>query len=327
MILRLKNLSKLIIFTACCALFSCSLINDQETQYIIVKQTYGSGNPKMINAAILITDKDEIKRTRETILPISYRDFVFPCGYDYDFLFWKNTDSLTHLVQVNKGCEEIIANNNELNEIIARYANQLRTAPTYFIYNLELPASMDPEDVIEQLKESGLLLFFIEDPSMRYSKISFNYIESNNISINAPDSIKLNNEKFLLKSAELKIRNIIDKVNKIQSIVYDSIQYYASPISYNAVCEIVNLSFKNGSDLSKEIELIKNEGGKQIHEFNPSVYYIQLLDKSNNIEEIKSKIKGYKFIKKVYLYPRTIDNPDYDGSLPGVPPPALEKEK
>ncbi len=214
-----------------------------------------------------------------------------------------------------------------MNEIIACYANQLRTAPTYFIYNLELPASMEPEDVIEQLKESGLLLFFIENPSMRYSKISFNYIESNNISINAPDSIKLNNEKFLLKAAELKIKNIIDKVNKIQSTIYDSIQYYALPISNNTVCEIINISFKNGTDLSKVIELIKNEGGKQIHEFNPSVYYIQLLDKSNNIEEIKSKIKGYKFIKKVYLYPRTIDNPDYDGYLSGVPPPVLEKEK
>lgn len=303
----------LTIIIVCSVLYSCSLYNDK-TKYIVVMQSYGRANPKMINAAVLVTDKSEIEKDRKVFLPILDRNFSFLCGYDYEILFWNNIDSLSHEVRVNQSCENEIVNNSELNCRINQYAKQINTAPLWFIYNVEIPATMEPEEFREKTSDSDFLFFFFE-PSSRYQSVCFEYFQKDTLIKNTKDLNVQESEKALREKAEMNIKDIIRQVSLIQAVKYDSTQFMTAFISYNSFYERICLNFENGVDLSKVVEIIRLGGGEEIKVSTPSVYYVQLVDRTNNIEKIKQKLKAYKFIGDVYLYPRSKFDPDYDGNL------------
>ena len=63
------------------------------------------------------------------------------------------------------------------------------------------------------------------------------------------------------------------------------------------------LKFEKGTDLNIVINIISKENGAKATEIkNPDSYYIQLIDTSSNIENIRKKLKNYKIIKGISEY-------------------------
>ena len=111
------------------------------------------------------------------------------------------------------------------------------------------------------------------------------------------------NKKLALSKMTLLV-NEIEKVVPIkeQSKISFPMQGFGATIEHQAQ---ITLKFSNGTDLTKVKEIIKNNGGKYDQEKNPDFYFVQLVDKSGNLDDIKKKIESYKFVTTVYEYPAT----------------------
>jgi hypothetical protein len=258
--------------------------------YVIVKSAFM--NPSNIlkkNAALFITNKEELDNDQQLFL--AERRYSHLCGYDYDIQFWINPDSLLKETAINSRCDIYTYQPAKAHDQVAYYVHKLETAPTHFIYNLKLSVENEPEEVKNVFKNSGLNLFFIDGASKRLPSLYLYYDYSENV---IQDS--------LIEHSTRKIQNIIEKINSNFKLLNQSAIFF-DHFNTNYVGGGLNLEFAKGSDLEKVAKIINNEkGAKAIEIKKPISYYVQLIDTSSNIENIKLKLKGYKIIKGISEY-------------------------
>lgn len=268
-----------------------------DLQYeLIMDAFFFKNNILKPNAALLITNKEEIKADAKMFL--SKRRMYYLCGYHYRFLFWTN-DGLFGHISVNESCEAFGYKPKEAREKLACYVKQLETAPTHYIYNLEIPVSMAPNEVREKLKDTELHLFFIDGEQTRFSDVRFSYWCYQYPSDNWEKTKKENEE-----IAKKKIQELVNEIKTISSVVYESDINY-SYTRYNDSTYRrgrINLTFEVGTNISKIVTLLEQEGAKIERQNNPSTYFVQAVDTSDNINYIKDKLKQYEFIKGITEY-------------------------
>jgi hypothetical protein len=276
----------------------------EEIEYIIVKNAFFN-ETKILkpNAALLITNKDEIIEAQELFL--AEKEYAHTCGYDYSIQFWKDYDTLYHGVNLNSECEIFSYKPTEAQKRLNYYKRKLETEPTHFIYNLVLSILTTPDEIKSSFKNSGLKLFFIDGNSTRFPKIYFSYRHNTFVGKGASD-------KDWGKAESENKAKTIDKINvMIDKFIHDTNLLEQSEIffySYGRAGDYmthrgsVTLEFEIGTDLQKAIDILTKEGAEINNKEIPENYYIQLIDTSSNIDYIKHKLMKYKIVKDVFDY-------------------------
>ena len=285
-----------------------NLIDAKNVNYeLIMNAFFFKNNILKPNAALLITDKEEIKADAEMFL--TRGTMAHLCGYHYRILFWTNTDSLLGDRYVNQECEIFVYKPEEAQKKLTYYVKQLETAPTHYVYSLEISASMEPNEIREALKDSELNLFFIDGEQTRFPSISFSY---EHFSLRWKNA---NGETDWQKStkkneagASEKFEELVKKVKSVSSVVRESkIHYMGNGVVGDSLfyrTGHISLLFEIGTDLSKAITVLEQAGAKIEKINNPMTYLVQVVDTSANIKEIKHKLKKYNFIKEITEYNR-----------------------
>ena len=254
------------------------------------------------NAALLLSDKKEVKADAEMFL--AERRVYHKCGYHYRILFWTNTDSLFGFKSVNEECEVFGYKHDEAKKKLAYYVNLLETAPTHYIYSLEIPVSMKPSEVRKKLKDTKLQLFFIDGKLIRFPNIYFSYRYTQFVGKDA-DWIETVHSKECEESATKKIKELVDKVKSKYLVVNDlDIDFRGNGTFKDSVYidVFVNLIFEAGTNLSNVVTFLERKGAKIEKQNIPSSYQVQVVDTSANIEDIKDKLKPYQFIRGITEY-------------------------
>lgn len=277
-----------------------------QTKFILVKDAgmMRSGILKR-NAALLISDQELIKLNEG--LFFGNGTFGHACGYHYNIQFWESSDKLIEEYPFNQECEEFVKNDKAIQNKMKGYIKILETAPTHFIYNLKIPVATDPDLVKNTFTKSNLTIFFLQGKSEHFSSLTFTYMQVSKLREMEDKSkwdSETNENKKLALSKMTSLVNEIEKVVPIkeQSKISFPMQGFGATIEHQAQ---ITLKFSNGTDLTKVKEIIKNNGGKYDQEKNPDFYFVQLVDKSGNLDDIKKKIESYKFVTTVYEYPAT----------------------
>lgn len=282
------------------------LIGNGKTKFVLVKdaEMMRSGILKR-NAAILITDQDLIKQNEG--LFIGNGTFGHACGYHYNIQFWESSDKLIEEFPFNQECEEFVNNDKEIQDKMKDYIKILETKPTHFIYNLKIPVATDPDFVQNTFANSDLAVFFLNGKTNHFSSLTFTYMQVSKLK-EMEDKSKWDGEQNANKQLALtKMNFIIEEIKKVVSINEQSkisfpMQGFGATIEHEAK---ITLKFSNGTDLTKVKEIIKNNGGRYDEEKNPDFYFVQLIDKTDNLNDIKKKIENYKFVTTAYEYPIT----------------------
>ena len=283
-------------------------LNDTiDIKYELIMYT-SSGYRKAIqpNAALLISDKEAIKMDAELFLAAKERTMGHLCGYHYSFMFWKDTDSLLSEIAFNKNCEEFTYKPEETSARLAYYGKKLETEPTHFIYNVEIPVSMEPNEVREKLKSTGFKLFFIDDGEMkRFPSVLFagwNYMFAENIEdYNIRRKAYEENEVIFRE----KFKEIANKTKSIASIVGEP-NFFSSTVGSTTdsvyLRGYLEIKYEIGTNVSKVKRILKQTGVEINRIESPKTYIVQIVDTLPNIEHIKDKLKQFNFVKKVTEY-------------------------
>ena len=256
------------------------------------------------NAALLVVDKNEIGNAQQFFL--SERRNYYLCGYDYEALFWFNSDSLYNTVCLNSECEDFAYRPMKSQELLNRYVKLLETNPSHYIYDMEIPVSFDLKYIKKELRDNGLIVFSFANESERFPSLTFSYKNFRYVGKNSSDKEWKIAEQENKNESQRLIMEIIDKIKDVSKVINTPTITYPYPYGhandniYHKV--IVRLFFENENALNLA-ENILHQTEAEINEITvPDTYTLQLIDTTNDIEIIKQKLQQYKYITKVSKY-------------------------
>ncbi len=277
-----------------------------KTKYIVVKNAFM--NPSNIykpNAALLINDEKEIVVNESLFL--DNKTHKHACGYHYFIQFWASLDNQIGEIPFNKECEEFVRSDSKVQSRMKNYINQLETKPTHYIYNLQIPVTIEPKDLLKSFDTSGLYLFFMDGTSNYYATLGLTFSQVTPIK-NLEDRSKWEQEEEdNAKNAMKKINTIVESISKVAMIVEQTgIRFPSRSFGGGTIVHkgAISLKFPNGTDLKEVKEIIERNNGKIVNINNPKYYYIQLVDTSDKLETIREKLKNYKQVTAIYEYPK-----------------------
>jgi hypothetical protein len=269
----------------------------QQANYILIRFTYFTRDDAIVkkNGALLITDKREIAEN-EKLLHLYNSAQKNACGYNFDIELWQSADKWLGSIPIDRDCDHFLWLDDKVRSKIKRkkirskmkgYIKQLETKPTHYIYDLKIPTTVEPDEVIKAFEGSKFNLF-----SDVHTFLSFSYLQETEYDANG-------------KNATQEIEAIIDSIKKISiPIIQPRISrpwmMSDKDITIHGVKAFLNFKYK--TDLRQIKEIIESNNGRIEDEHEPSSYEsyeIQLVDTSGNIETIKEKLKDYKFIMKI----------------------------
>ncbi|MDR0873160.1 MAG: hypothetical protein LBN27_06790 [Prevotellaceae bacterium] len=252
------------------------------------------------NVALLITDKNEIMIDQKLFLAEQHS--LHLCGYSYEISFFYDIDSLYYSHSLNKKCEIFDYEPYKTQKQLDFYAKQLETSPTHYIYNLSIPVTIIPNEVKEKLKNSGLLIFFLDGKLNCYPNVYIKYKTHSFV-----EKSKQYSREAEEKDAEKfrkEIDEMINNVSKIATVIEKEDIYFSTIGTLNDSTYhwgSLNVTFDFGVDTLK-VKNILEQAGAKVHFRIPKTYNIQLLDISPNIDDIKNKLKEYTFIEQISEY-------------------------
>jgi hypothetical protein len=187
------------------------------------------------------------------------------------------------------------------------YIKQLETKPTYYIYNLQIPVTIEPKDILKAFDNSGLHLFFMDGVSNHHTTLGFTYLQTTPIKELVDRSKWQGEQDDNAKNAIKKMNAIIDSIKTVATIIEQSKisfpmqSFGGGTIDHQAA---ISLKFKNGTDLKQVKEIIERNNGEVGDENNPQHYYVQLVDTSDNLENVRERLKNYRQVTDIYEYPK-----------------------
>jgi len=147
------------------------------------------------NAALLITDSEEIKEAQELFL--AEQHIAHSCGYHYKISFWYDTDSIYSLNYLNKECEVFSYEPKETRHRLDYYAKKLETSPTHYIYVIEFK----PNEEKFFFNDSNLKLFIHKE---EYQEKSIIHLLDTSPNIDEVKG-KLKQYRFIKEITEYKV--------------------------------------------------------------------------------------------------------------------------
>lgn len=277
-----------------------------KTKSIVVKNYFfNRSNIYKPNAALLITNTKEITDNERLFLDNKTYGHAF--GYHYAIQFWVSPDNQIDDIPFNQECEEFLLRNSKIQSKMKGYIKQLETKPTHYIYNLQIPVTIEPKDILNAFDNSGLHLFFMDGISNHYTTLSFTYLQTTPIKELVDRSKWQGEQDDNAKNATKKINEIVDSIKTVATIIEQSeISFPMQSFGGGTIDHkgALSLKFKNGTDLKEVKEIIERNNGEVRDENNPQHYYVQLVDTSDNLENVRERLKNYSQVTDIYEYPK-----------------------
>jgi hypothetical protein len=282
-------------------------IKKQNVQYMFfTRSSYANLKIKKVlkpNAALLIENKYEIDDAQ--VFFLSERDVYHSCGYHYEVLFWSDVDSLYSTICLSKECESFTYKPIESQKQLDHYAKLLETNPSHYIYNIEIPVAFMPEYIKKKLRDNGLIVFAFEHDSKRFPRLTFSYRNYRYVGKNssneqweiAEQKNKAESKKLIMEIV-YKIRTI-SKVKNIPEIDYYSYGQVGDDMAHRGTVELI---FEDEEDLNLAMGILRQTKAEIDRTTVPETYTLQLIDTTDDIENIKCKLRQYKFIENVSKY-------------------------
>jgi hypothetical protein len=276
-----------------------------EVEFVLVKSAFGFNQINLLkpNAILLITDKDEIEIDQELFL--AEKNINHLCGNDYEIQFWMSYDSLYNSIFINQECEQFSYKPQITWKQFDSYKRMLAAKPTHYLYNLKIPVDIQTEELKSKMMNNELLILYDSDPIKRYPSIYFSHRINKFVGKDASDSEWAKAEKENERDSRLKINSIIAKIrNKVKVIAQSEIFYNAYGRAWEEMTHngSVTISIKNANDINLVTSILKQEGAKVDNIINSEYCFVQLIDTSSNIQNVKMRLLKYKFIKEVTEY-------------------------
>jgi hypothetical protein len=305
-------------FIGACFVVSCK---KSTTKFIVIRNDFGLPTvSKKVNAVILVTDNHELCKAEklanhyneEISKKMALTNETCPCVIRYKciFEFYTKKDSFPDRIALDYLDDDKF--NNKLNH----YLRLLQKSPNYYSYNFEIQSKANTSQVLQAIKDNGSIILgkFPREEALECLDIKFCMPF-----INSEKKGDMKYRKELMKTTKVRFQTILNKVNKIEPIVKQS-EFRCIDSIQKGIEEWVSISFKPGADLSKVKALLRKEGAHISSLYNPLWYYVEILDKSENIESLKNRYSKYPFISGIYDFPGQRDN-DPKRNLPPPPPP------
>lgn len=277
-----------------------------KTKYIVVKNAFfNRSNIYKPNAALLITDTKEITHNEQLFL--DNKTYGHACGYHYAIQFWVSPDNQIDNIPFNQECEEFLRSNSKIQSKMHGYIKQLETKPTHYIYNLQIPVTIEPKDILKAFDNSGLNMFFMDGISNHHTTLGFTYLQTTPIKELVDRSKWQGEQDDNARNATKKINEIVDSIKTVAMIIEQSeISFPMQSFGGGTIDHkgAISLKFKNGTDLKQMKEIIEQNNGQVGDENNPQHYYVQLVDTSDNLENVREILKTYKQVADIYEYPK-----------------------
>lgn len=288
-----------------------------QTKFVLVEDAmwgrYTDGRKR--NGALLFSDPKALQEHERLFLG-NHRSRKHACTYHYVIQFWRSATEPFDSFLYNKDCEKFEKNDSAIQAKMREHRKLLESnQATHFTYNLKIPIKVE-QKIVEEAIAGAKLNFFIsfsrksqvyEDTNTR---LSFDYVQelpNRKNDKNAADIEIKANEKRVLD----KVNSIVDEIRKISELREDA--ETKLPTAYfdrdafreGRIIHSVRLSlqFASGADITEVAKLIESRGGKINSYYNPSYWFIQLVDTSDKLGVIKAKLASYKFWTDVYEYP------------------------
>lgn len=261
-------------------------------EYIIYSHSDSFNFWEESNAAILISDKDSITELKE----LFYNNELiaeYKCGYNYQIQFMNNNGKeIGKKLHLNTECDMYKRDHKKISEFIDSFISRIKNYPTHYIYNLKVNVEISVDNIIDLLRKDNFEAFLLTDYREQFPKLKLVYCE--------PDS----NDRTL-DDAERRFKEIDGIVRlKVQPIdsssIYRSTKWESKYVDYktNLVSRIYYFPTKtNINSIKEQVTNLKID-----HLFTEECsqyYYLQLLSKNNDLEDISSLLKKYSFVEDV----------------------------
>lgn len=252
------------------------------------------------NEALLIRDNVKIK---ELVSLFSGNETVgHACAYHW--LIWFRQDP-TFAVPFshNEDCEVYQANNARINSLLKTYVKIIKNSPSHFIYNLKIPASLEPEEAVKKLESNSHLVFFFRGTAERLPHIK---IQATTRSEIPKDRTKWNIAKSKnLDSGKGRLKQAIDASGRRYTIVKSTkLDNRYSSFGGGIIEDRIETTiyFQYGTALDN-VENVLNEIDV-LEKKIPTYYILQLVAEERFSNKFRQQLmSNHQFLMDVFPFP------------------------
>lgn len=163
----------LLILSACDGTPSAPSTLPPTNAVIIVKSMFDPDEK-----ALLITDAKAIEELRNVVAANPHA-VEHACGYHWLICFRDATGQVAVFAH-NEECEEY-ERNWKVHRVLKRYFNRIRRHPAHFAFDVTVPSSLAPEQLVASTAQGSELVFFLNGTDLRLPRLKLRLTETSAI--------------------------------------------------------------------------------------------------------------------------------------------------
>jgi len=131
------------------------------------------------NEAALITTPDDVA---ELVRLVACNSHVSNHACGYDWLIWfRQSDGSMRVSGHNNACEVYGHQNAATQKLLQRYFDAIRREPHAFVFDVAVPAAIDPRDAAARLRSDEMTSFLMRGPVQRLPRIVIDVVATADI--------------------------------------------------------------------------------------------------------------------------------------------------
>jgi hypothetical protein len=256
------------------------------------------------NSVLLISNKEKVEKTAGLFR--NNKAYAHKCPNQWHIQFWESPMVMTDDINFNTDCEKFQQDTKQILADVSEFAHKIEGGSPYFIYNLKIPTTIDPDLVAKDLG-SDLYLFFLYGTTQNLPFITFRLSERVEYVGNKKNEELERMEAKVKEQVIVKTKELLVKLNAVAEIVQQS--SITIPVSGSGDGEVENVSqvtvrFKKNVELNTVANFITENGGNIQDKKVPESYFVQLVSNQKSISVVKQQIiEKFSFIEDVFEFP------------------------
>jgi hypothetical protein len=268
----------------------------KQTNAILIRKYMIQQGPE----ALLIQDRHGIEKLVNLLG--NNRRVGHACGYHW-LIWFRLSPTVAVPFSHNEDCEVYQNNSAQINSLLKRYSQLIKTKPSHFIHSLKIPASLAPEDAAQLLENNSQFVFCFSGTEQRLPHVR---LQATSISKMPADrsqweAVQTKN----VASAERQLQNAIEGLRhryEIESITKFDKRYSMSGDGRFEDRVETTVYFPYQTTL-ENIENLLN-GVEILEKKVPTSYDLKLVSEERFSEKVKQRLtNAYPFLLDVLPFP------------------------